>query len=143
MLIHLPIPHPTGIYDRRRMRTTDAGNVSYVDNLALTDRVLASFRDILVAHNAWDNAAVVVMGDHAWRTTLLWENGDEWTAEDEEASHGGAFDPRPVYLVKMPNQHREERVDASFPTLRTRDLLTEVLGGRLQTAADLERWVTK
>ena len=142
-LIHLPIPHPAGIYDRRRMNFTDAGHVSYVDNLALADRVLASFRDTLLAHDEWDSSTVVLMGDHAWRTKLLWAGGDEWTAEDQEASHGGAFDPRPVYVVKLPDQHAGARVDVSFATLRTRELLDEVMEGRLKTPAELRRWVAR
>ena len=141
LLVHLPVPHPPGLYDRRRGAITDVGHTSYVDNLAMADRVLAHLRNELEASGAWQNATVLVMGDHAWRTKLLWEGQRSWTAEDQQASHNGAFDPRPAYLIKLPGQQAHAEISASFATLRTRSLLDAVMAGRLHRPEELEQWV--
>jgi hypothetical protein len=61
VLLHLPIPHPNGIYDRHTGQLATAGS-SYIDNLALADRCLAGIRRTLVESGQWDSATVVVMG---------------------------------------------------------------------------------
>ena len=141
LFVHIPVPHPAGIYDRQRKVMTDSDSrASYVDNLALADRVLDHLRGELAARGEWDPSLVLVMGDHAWRTRLLWTGQRSWTPEDQLASHGGAFDPRPAYLVKLPNQQSGGQVTTSFSTLRTRALVDGVMNGTLRTAADLQAW---
>ena len=141
VLVHIPVPHPAGIYDRHRMTMTDGdAHASYVDNLVLADRVLAHLREELTARGEWDPSLVLVMGDHGWRTKLLWVGQRSWTPEDQLASHGGAFDPRPAFLVKLPGQGAGLEVNGSFPTLRTRALLDQVMNGGLRTPAELQAW---
>lgn len=141
LFVHIPVPHPGGIYDRRRKLMTDSDpHASYEDNLALADRVLAHFRQELTARGEWDPSLVIVMGDHAWRTKLLWTGQRSWTPEDQLASHGGNFDPRPAYLIKLPNEQAGIRIDQSFATLRTRSLIDQVMHGGLKTTADLQAW---
>ncbi len=141
LMIHLPVPHPAGVYDRRLGVLTNRGHLSYVDNLALADRILGHLHAELAARGEWDSSAVLVMGDHGWRTRLLWEGQRSWTAEDQQASHGGEFDPRPAYLVKLPGQTTGVQIDAAYPTLRTRALLDGVMTGQIRTVADLQKWV--
>ncbi len=143
LFVHLPVPHPAGIYDRRQGKMTDVGRSSYVDNLALADKVLGHLRDELAAHGDWDGATVLVMGDHAWRTKLLWEGQSSWTSEDQEASHNGGYDPRPAYLVKLPHQATGTRIATPFPTLRTRALFDQVLEGRMTSVDELQRWAAQ
>ena len=142
VLLHMPIPHPIGIYDRRR-KIFAAGRSNYVDNLALADAYLGHVRRVLEARKEWDDATVLVMGDHAWRTTLMWERTQPWTAEDEEASEGEDADNRPAYLVKLPEQHEGETIETEFRAVRTRALLDEVMQGEIQTPAQLQSWVEK
>jgi hypothetical protein len=142
VLLHMPIPHPRGIYDRRR-KTFAPGRSSYVDNLALADAYLGHVRRVLEARKEWDDATVLVMGDHAWRTTLLWERTQPWSAEDEEASEGEDADNRPAYLVKLPEQHEGATIETEFRAVRTRALLDELMQGEIQTSAQLESWVEK
>ena len=142
LFLHVPIPHPGGIYDRRSGSFTTHGS-SYVDNLALADLYLAHVRQILEQHREWDTSAVIVMGDHSWRTQMIWKNSPFWTPEDEAASRGGEFDDRPAYIVKLPHQTEAAKVEASFPAVRTRALLDGILDGRIRTVPELTSFVVQ
>ncbi len=139
VLLHMPIPHPDGIYDRRTSRFRATGG-SYLDNLALADQYIAHVRSLLEAKGEWDSDAVIVMGDHSWRTKLLWERSPGWTDEDQRASHGGEFDNRPTYIVKLPQQQQAVLIDTRFAATRTRSLLDGVLDGSIQTPQQLRAW---
>jgi Sulfatase len=140
ILLHLPVPHPGGIYDRSRGTFTTVKS-SYIDNLALADQSLAHIRQVLEQRGEWDSSAILVMGDHSWRTQLEWVGSPEWTPEDEVASHGGQFDDRPAYVVKLPGQHAPARIDQPFAATRTRALLDAILAGRMHTSDNLRAWV--
>lgn len=140
LFLHMPIPHPQGIYDRRRGVLTTAPT-SYIDNLALTDKYLAHVRQLLEQRGEWNSSTIVIMGDHSWRTSFIWSKMEGWTAEDKAASHGGQFDDRPAYLVKLPNQQQGARIDTSFKAIHTRALLDELLTGQLSTPDALNTWV--
>jgi hypothetical protein len=142
VLLHLPVPHPWGIYDRHTGHFTTAGS-SYLNNLALADKCLAGIRHTLEQTGQWDSSTVVVMGDHSWRTQQLWHLSKiefRWAQEDELASHGGQYDPRPVYMVKLPNQTSAVRLDTPFPTVNTRKLLDAALAHQILTPTDLSTW---
>jgi hypothetical protein len=141
LFLHLPIPHPYGFYDRKKKVFTTT-HTSYVDNLALADVYLAHVREILEQKSQWDSSTVIVMGDHSWRTTQIWSDSMTWTEEDQSASHGGEFDPRPAYMVKLPNQQTAVRIDQSFSAVSTRALLDALIQGKLQTPTDLQSWVS-
>ena len=113
----------------------DAG--SGLVHLALADIYLAHVHELLERRGEWDSSAVVVMGDHSWRTKLLWENSPYWTAEDQVASHGGQFDDRPAYIVKLPHQTTAARVDSRFAAARTRELLDGILDGSIRSVPEL------
>ena len=81
------------------------------------------------------------MGDHSWRTATVWRSSAHWTAEEQAASHGGAFDPRPAYLLKLPGQQTPATVTASFDAVRTRALLDQLMAGALTSPEQLQRWV--
>ena len=139
LFVHMPIPHPYGFYDRRT-KTFPTTRRSYIDNLALADLYMAHVRELLESKGQWDSSVVVVMGDHSWRTDLIWKASAGWTAEDEAANDGDAFDDRPAYIVKLPNQHDAERVDERFDAIRTRDLMNAMMQGRVRTQGELKKW---
>ncbi|HWW22507.1 MAG TPA: sulfatase-like hydrolase/transferase [Edaphobacter sp.] len=141
LFLHLPVPHPEGIYNRKTSRTTTSGDSSYIDNLALADRYLAQLRLGLEQRGEWDSSAILVMGDHSWRTQILWSKQDGWTPEDQAASHGVQFDDRPVYIVKLPNQQQGVRINDRFDAVRTRALLDGIMSNRIKTPEDLAAWV--
>lgn len=140
--VHLPIPHPQGIYNRATHQLT-IGPSTYMDNLALADRYLAHVRALLERTGQWDSSTIFVMGDHGWRTTLIWEHMQEWTAAEERASLGGKFDNRPAYIVKLAGQTSGMRIDTPFNAIRTRALTDELLTGQIQSPEQLREWVDK
>jgi hypothetical protein len=139
VLLHLPIPHPGGIYNRAAGEFA-LKHSSYVDNLALTDKCLAHLRARLEESHEWDSSTIVIMGDHSWRTKLAWRASPDWTEEDEIASQGGKFDDRPAYIVKLPQQRVGTRIDAPFAALNTRKLLDALLTQKIRSAEDLSVW---
>ena len=138
----MPIPHPYGFYDRSK-KIFSTKHTSYIDNLALADRYLAHIRRLLEHDNQWDRATVIVMGDHSWRTSFIWKDSMTWTDDDEAASHGGEFDPRPAYIVKLPNQQTPARIDQPFSAVSTRALLDALFQDHLQTPASLQTWASQ
>jgi hypothetical protein len=142
VLLHLPIPHPDGIYDRTTGQFASKHS-SYVDNLALADKCLAHLQSKLEQRDEWDSSTIVIMGDHSWRTKLVWRSSPSWTQEEEIASHGGRFDDRPAYIVKLPQQHEGARIEAPFSALNTRKLLDALLTNNIRSAKDLSAWASK
>jgi Sulfatase len=139
VLLHLPVPHPGGIYDRATGKFS-LRHSSYIDNLALADKCLAHLRSKLESSAEWDSSAIVIMGDHSWRTKLIWSSSPEWTEEDEIASQGGRFDDRPAYVVKFPQQRVGTRIEEPFAALNTRKLLDALLTQKIRSPEDLSLW---
>ena len=142
LFLHMPIPHPYGIYDRSH-ETFATHHTSYIDNLALCDEYLAHVRKILEQQNQWDSTTFIVMGDHSWRTSFVWSTSAFWTDEDAAASHNGEFDDRPAYIVKLPSQQTADRIDQPFAAIHTRALLDGLLHDQISTPAELQAWVAR
>jgi len=142
LVLHMPIPHPYGFYDRKQ-KTIATQHTSYIDNLALCDQYLSHVHQLLDQQHQWDSTTLIVMGDHGWRTKLIWIDSATWTAEDAAASHNGEFDDRPAYIVKLPNQQTPSRIDQPFAILRTRALLDALMQNRIHTPADLQSWTAQ
>jgi len=135
VLLHMPIPHLPGIYNRRTTTFTTS-NRSYLDNLALCDAYLAHVRKELEDNGTWDNTTLVLMGDHSWRISP----DDVLSPEERAATNGGQFDDRPAYIVKLAHQTTPARINTVFPALRTRDLFDNLLTGRISTTQQLASW---
>jgi len=142
-LLHIAAPHPEGIYNRHTAKFADEAPASYIDNLALADRFLGEVEETLRSKQKWDQATIVIMGDHSWRTQQLWRESSVWTPEDEIASHHGQFDPRPAYLVKLPNQHTPTHIDQPFDAVRNRALFDQLLTAQIQTPEQLTTWAAQ
>ena len=140
LYLHLPIPHPFGIYNRHTRQFT-TGPATYIDNLALADVCLAHLRAQLEQRGEWDSSTILIMGDHSWRTQPIWLWSLAWYPEEQNASDGGKFDPRPAYIVKLPNQHQPAHIDTPYPAIRTRALINALMDQRIQSPQDLEDWV--
>jgi hypothetical protein len=135
VLLHIPIPHGPGIYNRRTASFA-ATNTSYLDNLALCDDYVAHVRKVLEDNGTWDDTTVVLMGDHSWRVS----KDSDLTPEERATSDGGQFDDRPAYIVKLAHQNIPARIDTRFTALRTRDLFDNLFAGRISTSPQLARW---
>lgn len=140
VLLHLPIPHPNGIYDRYTGSLT-TGRSTYLDNLVLADNYLGHVHEMLQRQGEWDEDTILITGDHSWRTKLLWNNDPRWSPEEQKASHNGQFDDRPLYAIKLPHQQKGITVATPFQALKTRSLLDSLLKQSLHTQDQLGLWV--
>lgn len=140
ILIHMPIPHPWGFYDRRTGTFPDH-RTSYLDNLALADAYIGRIRAQLEAQGLWESTNVLVMGDHSWRTAEVWSTSAHWSPEEQAASHNGAFDARPGYILKLAHEETTAKISDRFDAVRTRSLLDGLIRGSITTPQQLQRWV--
>ena len=64
VFLHFAIPHSPNIWSRINADYTQSCDSSYLDNLALTDRVLGQLVTTLKASPRWNNTTLIVQGDH-------------------------------------------------------------------------------
>ena len=100
VLLHLPVPHPGGIYNRATGRLTTSPS-TYIDNLALADKCLAGIRQTLEQTGQWDSSTIVIMGDHGWRTPNL-EDRCLMVSRGAESKPGRPVRPAPRLHRKAP-----------------------------------------
>ncbi len=118
LYLHLPVPHPPAVWDRRT--GTFALGGSYLDSLDLSDLLLGKMLDALQAQARWAHTTLIVQGDHSWRTEM-WRPLPGWSAEDERASHGGRWEPRPVLLMHAAGQVNPQTVNAPTSVMYVHD----------------------
>ena len=120
--LHLPMPHPPAVWNRHTNQFEFGG--SYLDSLALSDRLLGRILDILQSQPRWASTMLIVHGDHSWRTQL-WRPLPGWSAEDERISHGGQWDPRPLLMIHAPSQQTAETVNTPTSLMMVHDMVSE------------------
>lgn len=137
VFIHLPIPHPPGIYDAKTGRLRAGGD--YLDNLALADRTMGEILAILNQTASARQTRLVVCSDHSWRVPM-WRKWAGWTAREEAASKGD-FDPRPVLMIRFPGESRGMTVDEPFKEIHLHEILLQMIEGRMSTRAGFAHWL--
>ncbi len=139
-LIHLPVPHPPAIFNRKEDVLTTRGHIGYIDSVALADRTLGLLRASMEQAGIWDRTAVIVSADHGWRT-YIWRGGAEWTPDEELASHQDTSGV--PFLVKLPRQTSGVVYNQRFNTVITRQIITEVLKGQLTDPNQLAEFIER
>lgn len=136
--IHLPIPHPPGIYPD----PVGGGGEDYLGNLILADHTLAQLRAAIAKTAAAADTILIVSSDHSWRVRT-WSKVPGWTPAEERASNGGQFDPRPVLLVHFPGQTQQdaESIDRRENALIVHSLLLDMFAGKVRTVDQLKNAV--
>jgi hypothetical protein len=137
--IHLPVPHPPNIYDRRRNALDTTGDAGYLDNLALADRTLGQIRTAMERNGTWENSTVVVSSDHWWRTEY-WNTRSIWSAAEDVYRDEGKFHHIP-FIVKLNGQKERLTYDAPFNTVVSHDLILDILSGKLAVANQVPAWL--
>ena len=137
VFLHLPIPHPPGIYDRKTNTLGVKG--SYLDNLALTDKTLGNLLGVIEETAAAPRTTVIISSDHSWRVNM-WRTDPSWTAEDERVSQG-KFDPRPVLLVHFPGSEVTELRSEPVSELAVHGILESMLKGGIDSQGQLDAWL--
>jgi hypothetical protein len=135
--IHLPVPHPPGVYDRRTHRPCACGN--YLDNLTFADDMLGRLMREIGRSSGAEGATVIVSSDHSWRVPM-WKSTPYWTAEEERIS-GGRFDTRPVFMIHFAGERSGSEVLAPLPELVEYDVIAGMLEGKIRGPEDLEELV--
>jgi hypothetical protein len=133
VFLHLPVPHPPGIYDRERHMLRSGG--TYLDNLVLADETLGALLNEIGATSSASRTTVIVSSDHSWRIPI-WRPAPGWSAEEERAS-GGRFDDRPVLLIHFPGQNLGSDVNSVLPELLEHDIIAEMLCGKINNSKEL------
>ena len=136
--IHLPIPHPPGLWDVAAERFTD-GPSDYVDNLKLADLTFGRIRRTLEETGDWDSSAVLVSSDHPYRPEL-WSDSPYWTEEIAGLTRS-QWQPLIPFFLKMPKQRQGVTYDREFNSVVSADLLFQLLQGNLRSADDVAHWL--
>jgi hypothetical protein len=124
LFLHIPSPHPPAFWDRKKAAYALGG--SYLDSLDFTDRLVGQMLDLLEAQPRWNQTTLLVQGDHSWRTQM-WRPLPGWSAEDERASHGGQWDPRPVLMIHAPGQQGPKTVTAPTSVMTVHDTIANYI----------------
>jgi hypothetical protein len=138
VFLHMPVPHPRGIYDRIHHQLSDQGD--YLDNLVLADDTLGSLLEILRAMPDFQRTTVIVSSDHSWRTAW-WKPYPAWSMEEERVTDGGKFDPRPVLMVHLPGAATGQVIAKPVDGLVVHRILERLLHGQMHTPADLSQLI--
>lgn len=127
VFLHYPVPHSLSIYNRYTHKFGPNRNSdAYLDNLALTDLLLGDIRRTMEVAGTWDKNLVIVSSDHHWRANI----------------YDGVVDKQRVpFIIKLPFQNMAKTVNSRFETVRTRDLIIQILDGKLKTAEDVALWI--
>jgi hypothetical protein len=135
IMLHLPVPHTPGIYDREHHTLAPAGN--YIDNLALADETLGTLMGVIASTPAASQTSIVVSSDHSWRVDD-WKKLSDWTPEEQRIS-GGRFDTRPVLMVHLAGQEQSHVIDHPANAMAVHSILEAMLRGQIHTSIDIEK----
>jgi len=125
VFLHLSLPHSPNTWSRAQNGFTSQCGSSYLDNLALADRVLGQLLAVLQSSPRWSQTTLIVQGDHGWRT-MIWRGLPAWTAEDEHASRG-VFDARPALIIHQPGQSQPQTVSTPWPLVQIHSVVEQLL----------------
>ncbi len=131
-LIHYPIPHPWGIYDRRRGAFATGPGVNYLDNLALVDRVVGELRGALERNGSWQKTTLILSTDHPVR--------DLWTTAEIGVPTPIA-DRRVPFLIKLAGETAGLEYTAGLNTIVTKELILAIYDGRIRNASEMGAWL--
>ena len=131
VFLHIPVPHSPNIWSRIRNDYTQQCDSSYLDSLALADRILGSILATLEASPRWNQTTLIVQGDHSWRIDA-WNWLPAWTEEDDAASRG-VFDQRPAVIIHQPGQTQPQTVSTPWPIIQIHTVVEQVLHNQQPT----------
>ncbi|MGH9628774.1 MAG: sulfatase-like hydrolase/transferase, partial [Bryobacteraceae bacterium] len=139
VVLHWPVPHPPGIYDRTRNRKQWTKKSNYFDNLELVDYTIGQVRQTMVEAKVWESTTLVLTADHPLRPNLYAKHS-YWTQEEETLARLRKAERVP-FLVKLAGQRSGIEYQGNFDTLRTRALLTAMMQGSVSSAEQVIEWL--
>ncbi|HEX3685182.1 MAG TPA: hypothetical protein VHU83_21785 [Bryobacteraceae bacterium] len=138
VFIHIPTPHPAGIWDTQARKFT-LGNSDYIDNLSLADATLGQIRGLMEQTGEWNASTVLISGDHPYRTGM-WMDSSIWTPEMARLTQSRWHPYVPLFL-KLPGQHVEVDYTKEFNNVLSPDLALQILKGELKSPAEVVSWL--
>jgi hypothetical protein len=139
VFLHLNVPHPPGIYDRKHHMLRTSG--TYLDNLVLADDTLGTLLQEVYATPSASQTTVIVSSDHSWRIPM-WRHAEGWSDEEERAC-GGRFDDRPMLLIHFPGQTSGDDVNSALPELLEHEIIAGMLLGKINNSKDLAAFLSQ
>ncbi|MGH9655655.1 MAG: hypothetical protein ACRD6B_19590 [Bryobacteraceae bacterium] len=141
VLLHIPCPHPPGVWDVRKHAYTTQGGHDYLDNLVNADRIMGRIRRILVQQGEWNQATILVSADHPYRPNLwLVLNDLPPSAEMVRLTHM-KWQPYIPFILKMPGQQTGIEYHRAFNSVLSANLLLAALQGQIRTSAQAVQWL--
>jgi hypothetical protein len=141
VLLHLPVPHPHGIYNRYRDQMgIDRGN-NYLDNLELVDFTIGRIRSGLRASSLEASTVLLVTSDHVWRPEI-WQRDWSFTDEERLLAQAGRADRIP-FLAYFPRTPSRLTYTNPLQTETSADLILDILAGRLSSPGDVSTWIDR
>jgi hypothetical protein len=141
VFLHLPIPHPRGIYNRRTGEVGADPQSNYFDNLVLVDRTLGQIRGALDQSGLADKTALIVSSDHPLRVAM-WKDYGFWDKEEADAT-GDIAGPFVPFLIDLPTGAGGTVYSKPFNTLVTKDLTLAFLEGKITDQSGVAEWLNK
>jgi hypothetical protein len=135
VVLHLPMPHEPGIFNRHTKQFSTNASADYLDNLVLVDQVLGQLRVAMERHGTWDSSAVLLTSDHPLRAHLL-----KWDDEVSQVT-GHKMHPYVPFLLKMPGQTKGLKWEGPMLSIVSQDLILSFLRGELREPQDAVDWL--
>lgn len=142
ILVHFPVPHPPGFYDRLNKQFVHSFKSGYFDNLALVDNTVGELRDIMESNGLWEDTVVIITSDHWWRTDY-WSNLVKFTDEEKKYISGNEIDYRVPFLIKLAGQKEQIVYNRPFNTVLAHDLVLDIFNDEISSPPSVIDWLDK
>jgi len=137
IFLHLPIPHPLGIFDRHTKKLSTASDANYLDNLVLADQTIAEIRQAVRRAGLEKITALVVSSDHSMRNH--WRKFPFWSGEMERLFSARNRKAIPLF-VHVPGK-KLPSYNGPLHALVLFDLLKDLLRGKPPRPSDWRAWM--
>ena len=141
VFVHLPIPHPFAIYDRKLADFALNSHTSYLDNLALVDRTVGEVRRTLERVGLWESTILMVSSDHALRPRI-WQDHYDWTPEIADLMKRGGSATVP-FMLKLTGHHPAAVYEPSVSNITAAQLSMAALSGNVTTPQQAVDWLMR
>ena len=140
--VHLPVPHPPYIYDRKKGAWDTSEPAEYLDNLALADRALGELRQAMERAGTWEGTTVLISSDHWWRTDY-WRpvKSSSFWSEADALNQGEQVDHRIPFLIRLARQRTAFTYETPFNTVLTHDLILDIVNRKVSRPEQIPVWL--
>jgi hypothetical protein len=135
VFLHLPVPHPPGMFYRTTGSFTISDQSNYIDNLVLADQLLGELRSHMEDTGVWNSTSILISGDHPFRANLFAR-----TLEEKRLT-GDQMKPYVPFMLKMAGGSEHIVVKGVLPNIVSRDLVAGIARGRIRTHVEAAEWL--